>query len=288
MAFETDTQTLKTFLAVADSGSFSRAAEAVGRTQPAVSQQIKRLEEILGCALLVRTAKGAALTPEGETFAGYARRIVDLQWEAWSRLREPDAEGEIRVGTPEDFATWRLSGVLAAFAKHHPRIQLSVSCDLTLNLIEAFDRGELDIILVKRDPQTVQGGMRVWREPLVFASVHGWSGGSPIPLVLSPKPCIYRARALAALDRAGLAWRIVYTSQSLAGTLAAARAGLGVTVLPANMLPQDVHPLGQDSGLPELADAEIALMRQQNLSKAGELLAQHITHSLETGRVDSP
>ena len=163
MPFETDTQSLKTFLSVADSGSFSRAAEATGRTQPAVSQQIRRLEDSIGCSLLKRTAKGAVLTPEGETFAGYARRIVDLQWEAWSRLREPDAEGEIRVGTPEDFATWRLSSVLAEFAKHHPRIQLSVSCDLTLNLIDAFDRGELDIILVKRDPQTVTGGTRVWK-----------------------------------------------------------------------------------------------------------------------------
>lgn len=281
MPFETDTQSLKTFLAVADSGSFSRAAEATGRTQPAVSQQIRRLEDSIGCSLLKRTAKGAVLTPEGETFAGYARRIVDLQWEAWSRLREPDAEGEIRVGTPEDFATWRLSSVLAEFAKHHPRIQLSVSCDLTLNLIDAFDRGELDIILVKRDPQTVTGGTRVWKEPLVFAASHSWPVGSPLPMVLSPKPCIYRARALAALDGAGLSWRIVYTSQSLAGTLAAARAGLGVTVLPANMLPADVHPLGAVHGLPDLADAEIALMRQQSLSKAGEMLAGHITHNLE-------
>lgn len=281
MPFETDTQTLKTFLAIADSGSFSRAAEATGRTQPAVSQQIKRLEETLGCRLLARSGKGATLTPEGETFTSYARRIVDLQWEAWSRLREPEAEGEIRVGTPEDFATWRLSSVLAEFAKHHPRVQLSVSCDLTLNLIDAFERGELDIILVKRDPQSVTGGMRVWKEALVFAASANWRGGLPIPLVLSPKPCIYRARALAALDSSGLAWRIVYTSQSLAGTLAAARAGLGVTVLPANMLPADVHPLGADAGLPNLADAEIALLRRQPLSKAGTMLADHIVHSLE-------
>ncbi len=282
MSFETDTQTLKSFVAIAETGSFSRAADAAGRTQPAISQQIKKLEDTLGCRLLTRGGKGVTLTPDGETFLSYARRIVDLHWEAYSRLREPDAEGEIRIGTPEDFATWRLSRVLAQFSKHHPRVQLSVSCDLTLNLIEAFGRGELDIILVKRDPQSVTGGVRVWREPLVFAASAQWTPTtSPLPLVLSPKPCIYRARALAALDRAGIAWRIVYTSQSLAGTLAAARAGMGATVLPANMLPADVHPLGAEAGLPELSDAEIALMQRDNLSKAGQMLIEHVIHGLE-------
>ncbi len=284
MPFETDTQTLKTLLAIADTGSFSRAAEATGRTQPAVSQQIKKLEETLGCRLLTRGGGGAVLTPEGETYVSYARRILSLHWEAFSRLSEPEAQGEIRIGTPEDFATWRLSNVLAQFAKHHPRVQLSVRCDLTLNLIEAFENGDLDIILVKRDPQSVTGGVRVWREPLVFAASSMWDATLPVPLVLSPKPCIYRARALNALDRAGVAWRIVYTSPSLAGTLAATRAGLGITVLPANMLPADVQPLGHEAGMPELSDAEIALMRQPNLSKAGVMLVEHITHSLETRR----
>ena len=122
MPFDTDTQTLKSFLIIAETGSFSRAASGIGRTQPAVSLQIKKLEDTLGRQLFRRGSKRASLTPEGETFLSYARRIVELQHEAWSRLNEPDAEGEIQIGTPEDFATWRLSGVLASFCRHHPRI----------------------------------------------------------------------------------------------------------------------------------------------------------------------
>ena len=198
-----------------------------------------------------------------------------------SRLREPDIEGEIKLGTPEDFATHYLPEVLATFRKNHPRVQLNVSCDLTLNLLQGFDRGEFDVILVKRDPKTSKSGIKVWREPLVWAAANHYELENPLSLVLSPQPCIYRARALAALNKAKKAWNIAYTSPSLAGTLAAVRAGLGITVLPANMLPDGVHSI-RTQKLPELADAEIALLKRDELSKAGDVLAEHIMHSLES------
>lgn len=281
MPFDTDTQTLKSFVAIADTGSFSRAADFVGRTQPAISQQIKRLEQALGHRLFVRGPKRVSLTQQGEAYLSYARRILDLQAEAWSRLNEPDAEGEIRIGTPEDFATFRLSAILARFRREHPRVQLSVRCDLTLNLMESYKSEQLDLVLVKRDPQSVQGGTRVWREPLVFAAPQNWEPRSPLPLIVSPSPCIYRSRAIAALDAAGMSWAVTYMSQSLAGTLAAARAGLGVTVLPSDMLPPDIVRLPSHLGLPELADAEIALMTRDGLSAAGQMLVEHIIHALE-------
>ena len=172
--------------------------------------------------------------------------------------------------------------MLALFRKHHPRIQLNVSCDLTLNLVDGFHRGEFDIILVKRDPKATRGGTKVWREPLVWAAADHWQPEKPLSLVLSPQPCIYRARALAALDKAKKPWRISYTSPSLAGTIAAVKAGLGITVLPANMLPVGIHPIRKEIKLPELADAEIALMKRDDLSKASEMLVEHIVHSLES------
>lgn len=282
MAFHLDTLTLSSFVAVAETGAFGQAASAVARTQSAVSLQIKKLEEGLGCTLFERTSRSVKLTGQGEIFLGYARRILELHWEAYSRLKEPDIEGEIRLGTPEDFATHYLPGVLASFREHHPRVQLNVACDLTLNLIAGFKRGDFDLILVKRDPQRVKGGVRVWREPLVWAAADHARVETPLPLVLSPQPCIYRARALAALNREKIAWRISYSSPSLAGALAAVRAGLGVTVLPANMAPPGVHAL-RAGLLPDLADAEIALMKRGGLSKAGELLAEHIMASMEKG-----
>ena len=282
MPFQLDTISLKSFIAIAETGTFSHAAHTVGRTQSALSLQIKKLEESLGCELFARTSRKVSLTEQGEIFLGYAKRIVQLQWEVYSRLKEPDIEGEIRLGTPEDFATHYLPDVLAMFRKHHPRIQLNVSCDLTLNLVDGFKRGEFDIILVKRDPQRMKGGTKVCREPLVWAAADHWRAEKPLSLVLSPQPCIYRARALAALDRAKKPWHISYTSPSLAGTIAAVKAGLGITVLPQNMLPAGIHAIRAEIKLPELADAEIALMKRDDLPKAGDMLAEHIMHSLES------
>lgn len=282
MPFHCDTLLLKSFIAIAETGSFSEAADLVGRTQSALSLQIKKLEQRLDCTLFNRTARQVKPTEQGEIFLGYARRIMQLQWEAYSRLKEPDVAGEIRLGTPEDFATHYLSAVLATFREHHPRVQLNVQCDLTLNLIDGFKRDTFDLILVKRDPKAAKGGTKVWREPLVWAAADHHKPEAPLSLVLSPEPCIYRARALAALNKARIPWRITYTSPSLAGTIAAVKAGLGITVLPANMLPQGIHPIRARSKLPALADAEIALIKREGLSKASEMLADHIIHSLES------
>jgi DNA-binding transcriptional LysR family regulator len=280
-SFDFDTLLLKSFIAIAETGNFTTAAEIVGRSQSALSLQVKKLEEGFGCALFHRETRMVTLTSQGEIFFSYAKRMMQLQWEAYSRLREPDVEGEIRLGTPEDFAAHYLPDVLATFRKHHPRVSLNVACDLTLNLLKGFKAGEFDLILVKRDPERVTGGTQVWREPLVWAAADNYEPEEPLSLVLSPQPCIYRARALAALDRARRHWHITYTSPSLAGTLAAVKAGLGITVLPANMLPSGIHPLRGANRLPRLADAEIALMKRDETSRLGEMLAGHIIGSME-------
>jgi DNA-binding transcriptional LysR family regulator len=282
MSFSLDSIILRSFIAIAETGTFSEAALRVGRTQSALSLQIKKLETSLGCLLLTRDARKTTLTQQGEVFLSYAKQMTQLESDIFSRLQEPDIEGEIRLGTPEDFATHYLPGVLAAFQKHHPRVQLNVSCDLTMNLLNGFNRGDFDIILVKRDPQSIKGGVRVWREPLVWVAADHWQNQETIlSLVLSPKPCIYRARALDALDRAHKAWRLAYTSPSLAGTIAAVKAGLGITILPATMLPSGTSPIRSKLNLPDLADAEIALLKRPHLNKPGEILADHLIHSLE-------
>lgn len=227
------------------------------------------------------------LTSEGEVLLSYARQILRTNDEAVSRLREPELEGLVRLGTPEDFATTHLPDVLAAFAQSHPRVALEVTCDLTLNLLTRFHAGEFHIVLVKREPQGSAGGVRVWREPLVWVGNDRTAPASdePLSLVVSPQPCVYRKRAIMALDAAHRPWRVAYTSTSLAGTQAAVKAKLGLTVLPKNMVASGLQVFAGSEGLPELKDTEIALhCGQRPAARHVERLAEHIVVSLEVAR----
>lgn len=286
MPHRLDHDLLRTFVAAADAGSLTRAAERLHLSQPTISLQLKRLETALGCRLIERSPRSFHLTGEGETLLGYGRRILSLADEAIGRLTDARMSGRVRLGTPEDFATTHLSGVLAAFARAHPAVALEVTTDLTLPLIDRFQAGEFDIVLIKREPAGPSEGVRVWREPLVWTSSAERGGafedpGTNLPLVVSPHPCVYRRRALRALDQAGRNWHVVYTSTSLAGAQAAVRAGLGVTVLPAGMVPPDFRKLDARAGLPPLPEAEIALMLAKPVDPAAERLAGHIVSSLE-------
>ncbi len=280
-----DLDLLRSFVAVIDAGGLTRGGERLRLSQPAISLRMKRLEDGLGCVLLDRGPRGLRLTAEGEVLLGYARRILALGDEALARLAEPAVSGVVRLGTPEDFATTHLSGVLAIFTRAHPTVSLEVTTDLTLNLIERFHAGEFDVVLVKREPAGPSDGVRVWRETLVWAALPAlagaFAGDAPVPLVVSPHPCVYRRRATRALDAAGRGWRIAYTSTSLAGAQAAVRAGLGVAVLPKDMVPGDFLVLDEAAAAPDLSDTEIALMMASPCPAPGERLARHIVHSLE-------
>lgn len=276
---------LRSFVAAADAGSLTRAGERLRLSQPTVSLQVQRLERALGCRLLERSPRGLGLTAQGETLLGYARRILALSEEALARLAEPAPSGVVRLGTPEDFATTHLPGVLAAFARAHPQLALEVTTDLTLNLVGRFGNGEFDLVLVKREPAGPTEGVRVWREPLVWACVpalaEAFRQARPLPLVVSPHPCVYRRRALRTLEREGRDWRIAYTSTSLAGAQAAVRAGLGLAVLPKEMVPPDLLVLDEAAAAPDLADTEIALMLATPAPAAAVLLGQHMVQALE-------
>eukprot|EP01037_Dinobryon_pediforme_P012881 gene12881-12980_t len=277
-----DLDLLRSFVAVVDSGSLTRAGTRLRLSQPAISLQMKRLEDSLGCRLLNRTPRSLALTGDGEMLLAYARRILELSDEVVARLSQSQAIGTVRLGTPEDFATTHLPIVLAAFARTHPNVALDITTDLTLNLLDRFHAGEFDLVLVKREPSGASLGVRVWRERLVWtaaASHAEWAHLAALPLIVSPHPCVYRKRAMEALDRAGRPWRVAYTSTSLAGAQAAVRAGLGVTVLPKDMVPADFTVLPDLA--PTLPDTEIALMTAAAPSKAAELLGLHIVRSLE-------
>ena len=157
-----DHDLLRTFVTAAEAGNLTRAGERLRLSQPTISLQIKRLEGTLQCRLIERSSRSFRLTSEGEMLLGYARRILALADEAIGRLTEPSMAGIVRLGTPEDFATAHLSGVLAAFARAHPKVALEVTTDLTLHLIDRFQAGEFDIVLIKREPM----GAERWRPGL--------------------------------------------------------------------------------------------------------------------------
>ncbi|QQQ18606.1 LysR family transcriptional regulator [Brevundimonas vitis] len=277
-----DIDLLRAFVSVVETGSFTRTAALLGRTQPAVSLQIRRLEDQLRSPLFDRGGKGVGLTTEGAALLPQARRLLRLNDEIVSTLGEGDLEGEVRFGAPEDIATIHLPGILGAFARSHPRIRLSVTCDYTANLLDQMSRGALDLALIKREPMGPDLGVRVWREPLVWVALDASIlEASPLPLILAPAPDIYRKRALGALGDHGLSFRAAFTSPSLAGQMAALRAGLGVGVLPAAMAPRDLAVLG--TPLPALTDSEIALVSARNAGGPAGLLAQEVLRTLERG-----
>lgn len=281
-----DPELLRAFVAVVECGGFSQAAGRLLRGQSAVSLQIKRLEECLGVRLLERSSRRVQPTPEGELILGQARRILSLHEQLIARAREPELSGVVRLGAPEDFATTRLPRLLSSFVRAHPRVALEVTCELTLDLLARFDAGGLDIALVKREPTFGLEGTRVWREQLVWVTGDKAvvDTGGPLPLVCSPIPCVYRGRATAALDAQGRPWRVVYSCGSLAGSHAAVRAGLGVTVLPKDMVPVDLTILDEAVlGLPLLKDTEIALVSAPTLALTAERLRDFIIRELEHG-----
>jgi DNA-binding transcriptional LysR family regulator len=282
-----DLDLLRAFAAVAEAQSFTRAGVRLGRTQSTISLQIKRLEENVNAELFSRDPRNVTLTGQGEALLVQARRLLRLNDEIIGEMFERSLEGEVRFGAPEDFATTHLPGILGDYARAYPHVSLSVTCDLTLRLMDKMSQGELDLALIKREPMGADGGVPVWREELVWvgAGEDVLPAAAPVPLVVAPTPCVYRKRATAALDVAQRAWRITYTSPSLAGQQAALRAGLGVTALPTEMVPEDLMKFGPDRGFPILADVEIALIRaSKTLPVAAERLANFILASLDAGR----
>ena len=276
-----DTIALQCFIALAETGSFTKAAERVGRTQSAISQQISKMESLLGKSLLVR-GKAFTLTPEGEIFLGYARRIFALHREALDRFKEPELEGEVRFGLPENFASVYLSEILADFSRIHPRILLNIECDLTLTLFERFKKKEFDLVLVKMNrPEDFPNGLDVWSEPLKWVGDRSLiDPAKPVPLILAPQPCVYRASAVKALEQASRPWRLVFSSPSYAGAVAAVRAGMGISVMPQTMIPDGLQPIDA-AVLPKLADTHISLIKHVANNAAVNTLEEFVLRRLK-------
>ncbi|WP_029075995.1 LysR family transcriptional regulator [Kaistia adipata] len=251
---------LKTFVSVVDSGGFTRAGERVHRTQSTVSQQIRKLEEAAGATLLLREGRGVRLTAEGERLVGYARRILALSEEARSAVGAAASVEQVRLGLTEDFAIAELTGLVSHFSKMRPDCRLDVRCDLSVALETGLERGDLDIVLVKRD---ADGGPAegAWREQLLWVGGEGrdWRRADPVPLIAFPQGCRYRNRAVHALEASGRRWRVAYESASLIGVEAAISGGLGVALIEARAQKPGYRVLAPADGFPSVPPTELAL-----------------------------
>lgn len=267
-----DFLSLECFLAICETGNFSRASKKLNRTQSAISQKISQLESILKCKLFIRNRE-VILTTSGEKLLFYANEIFKLHHQMIESLKEPELSGNLRFGLPEDFATVYLSKILCEFTQKHPMIKPHIECDLTLNLLEKFKKGKFDLVLLKLDNKdSISNGITIWKEKLVWVGKDNYINdllkADTLNLVLSPKPCVYRSRALEALKKENLKWDIVYSSQSYISSMAAVKAGIGITVLPKNMVPEGLSII-RNPKLPDLKDTHaILLIKDKNLKPA--------------------
>ena len=241
-----DLDVLRTFVAIAETGSFTLAASAVFRTPSAVSMQIKKLEEILGVSVFSRDARSVSLTQDGEMLMGYARRMLALNREAVSKFIVPDISGVVRLGSPDDYGERVLPNVLRRFAKTHPSIAVDVTIDMSTNLRRRMAERQLDITLFTVCRNVPADAEILLTEPVVWAGAKGGCAHrrEPLPVSLWEEGCVWRADALEALGREGRDYRVAYMSAHTAGQRAAILSDLAVAPLPKSFIGDEIVALG--------------------------------------------
>jgi DNA-binding transcriptional LysR family regulator len=286
-----DPDLLRSFTFVAEEGSFTRAAVRVGRTQSAVSMQMQRLETLLGQSLFLRSKGGSVhLTPHGQFLLEQAREMLALNDRIWASFRAPEVRGRVRLGTPDDYALRYVPPALKRFADANPAAEVDVVCLPSDELVELLKAGELDLALISQGQQPPGWpGVGLWRGPLVWITSERFSPHrmDPLPLALAHGPCSWRTVALTALDKAGLRYRVAYTSASQVGSHAPVMAGLAVTVSPMSWLPQGLRVVQPEEGLPPLPQFGIVMLQGRKPAQpVTDLLAAHITETFnqEMGR----
>lgn len=285
MSSSLDLDQLRTFVAIAECGSFTRAANLVHKTQSAVSMQMRRLEERLGRAVFVRDGRNSKLSEDGERLLHYARRMVRLNDETLSAFDDDILTGRVRLGTPDDYADRFLPEILARFARSNPRVEVTVVCAPTPNLVASLRENELDISIITHvDKPEHFAAEVVRREPLLWVSSsrHIIHEETPLPLALGRPTCDWRAAGLSALDLQGRDYRILYASWNSAAVGATVLAGLAVSILPESALRPGMRILTERDGFPQLPQCEIAIMRSRHqTSPLVDALEAHITSSLD-------
>lgn len=277
-----DIRVLRSLLVATETGSITEAARRLGRTQPAITLQLQRLEETIGKPLFTHEGRRMALSPSGETVVTYARSILRLHDELLARMLSPDIQGDVVLGTPDLYAAFMLPDILAIFRKAFPHIKIQLRCALSTPLVEMVQKRKIDIALVTR-MNDFAGGQVVRREQLLWMT-----GGNseahlenPVPLALLPSGNIYRDYAIECLERIGRRWRIACESESVGGLQAATFSGMAATVLGRSALVSGMRELLPEEGFPVLPKVDLLLYKAQGpTSSAAHALHEYLAHYL--------
>jgi DNA-binding transcriptional LysR family regulator len=278
-----DVDQLRTFIAIAESGSFTRAAEVVHKTQSAVSMQMKRLEERLARAIFARDGRASKLTEDGQRLLDYARRIVKLNMETVAAFSDAGLSGRVRLGVPDDYADRYLPEIMARFSRAYPGVELSVICEPSVDLLERIDSNELDLAIItncdsKRASETFRRERLLW----VTSNRHPTHMEERLPLALGRPACSWRRMAIEQLEGINRPYRILYSSSNAGAVAAAVLAGLAISVLAESGLRPGMRVLTAAEGFPELPGCRVGLVRNPHESSAlADALAEHIISSLD-------
>jgi DNA-binding transcriptional LysR family regulator len=282
MARDLELSLLKTFIAIVETGRLTQAGRRVSRTQPAISHQLRRLENSIGRPLFKPDRRRLVLTPDGEVLLQYARMMTQLNDEAKMRFSSPEVGGRVVLGTPDLYAAYLLPELLGTFAKVHPRVEIELLCRRSIHLQEAMAHGEIDLaILTRQHDMPMEHVVR--QEPLVWVvgPESGLEFEPSLPLALYPEGSVYREAALEALTAVRRRWRVASVSDSVAGLQAAIFAGLAIAVLPLCAVVPGMRVLDRRNGLPPLPAIDLVLLRRPtDLPSAAGRLADYILRKL--------
>jgi DNA-binding transcriptional LysR family regulator len=278
-----DADQLRTFIAIVETGSFTKAADIVHKTQSAVSMQMKRLEDRLGRPVFARDGRASKLTEDGERLLDYARRIVKLNVEALAVFDDKGFTGRVRLGLPDDYADRYLPEIMARYARAYPGVELTVVCEPSVELVELIDTNELDLAIIT-DCGSSRASEVFRRERLLWVTSnrHSTHLEQPLPLALGRPSCVWRRAAIEGLESIGRPHHIAYTSANASAVASAVLSGLAVSIFPESGLRPGMRVLSAADGFPELPACHVGLIRNPHESSSlAEALAGHIISSLD-------
>ncbi len=272
-----DIELIRTFVVIAETGSFTKASKQLYKTPAALSQQIKRLESLLEQTLLYREAKQTSLTPEGTKLMAYGRRMLKLNRDTITEFLSPSLKGRVQFGVPDDIGTRILPNVLAQFAHTYPAVQVNVEVNRSSELISRLHRGKLDttIITTTNDSEWSKKGDVLYNEPLVWAGCESGVAGQtqPLPLSLAEHGCAWRTLALEALEQHNMDYRVAYSCDNSVGQAAAISADLAIGPLPKSLVVPPLVELGDTHDLPDIGDYHVVLLSASTASESALALA---------------
>ena len=257
------TDLLRAFVTIIDLRGFTRAGERLGRTQPAISLQMKRLQDLLDVPLFDRDSGGAKLTEAGEVVASYARRMLALNDEMMLRLSRRDRGGKLRLGIPNDYADHFLPALMSRLQQDQTAFTFEVVCDVSHELLKGLREGALDVVIAMTPDGPAEGAFMTWRETVCWVgskdSDAALNADETLRIVCYPEGCLYRRNMLTALQRDGRNFELVYSSPSLSGIEAAVSTGFGITVLAERFVSGKFRKLAARHNLPKLADVVVGI-----------------------------